>query len=342
MGGFVVAAVVYEWRIPQTEVSSLREFLGYGLTMLLAFGVTVTLMDPDEPFTWWLWALATAVYNCLKMIIERLAYPTRACWVAVAFWQCLWTQTPDLPWYGQVIGTLALAATLHLMANVVDRRFLATLALLIASVAAFPVLIESYRAVSVQVIGSCLLLVAFLLLASNTRPGPEELPWWRGYLRAKHNEQFRRFCLGALAQLLRIPFMGTLFVWIRTGFMWLKYIKGSVDPFSLNDLTFTAAHVLAALVLSNQLVLLLVPKEPPPGLELLIVAAVWVPWGLGLVIVGCRRKLLYYRLLGTAFMTYPLFVELTVVRSEDTLVLALLALIMGFGMWMAGVVMYRL
>ena len=342
MGGFVVAAAVYEWRIPRTEVSSLREFLGYGLTMLLTFVATITLLDPAEPFTWWLWAFATAVYHCLKMIIERLAYPTRAGWVAVAFWFCLWEHTPDMPWFGKVNGTLALAAALHLMANVVGGRLLATLALLIASGAAFSVLFESYRAVSVQVIGSCLLSVAFLLIASLTRPDPEDLPWWRGFLRAEHNEQFRRFCLGTLAQLLRIPFMVTLFMWIRTGFTWLKYIKGNADPFSLADLTFAAAHVLAALVLSNQLTLLLVPKEPPAGLVSLIVAPVWVLWGIGLVLAGCRRKLLYYRLLGTVFMTYPLFMELTIVRSEDTLVLALLALIMGFGMWMAGMLVRRL
>ena len=342
MGGVVVASIIYEWRIPRTEVSSLREFLGQGLTMILTFIAIATFTGPGEPFTWWLWASVTSVYNILKMIIERLAYPTRAGWVAVNFSVCLWSQTPDLPWEGEAVGTFILAATLHLIANLLPRRFLATLALIIATVPTLFMLFKSFQSVSVQVLVTCILSVAFLLLASHTRPDPEKLPWWRGFLRAEHNEFFRNLCLGTIAQLLRIPFMQTLFSWIRTGFMWMKYIKGNSEPFSLSDLLFAAAHVLAALVISNQLTLLLASGDASLGIVSLIIAPVWALWGLGLIIAGTKREILYFRLLGTIFITYPLFVELIVVRSEDTLVLALLSLIIGFSMWVAGIVVRRL
>ena len=90
------------------------------------------------------------------------------------------------------------------------------------------------------------------------------------------------------------------------------------------------------------LVLLLVLEDAPPGLVSLIRAPVWVLWRLGLIVAGSRRRLSYHRLQGTAFMTYPLVTELAFVRSEATLVLALLGIMTGFGMWLGGAVVRQL
>ena len=336
MGAFLIVSAVYEWRIPRIEVSSLREFAGHGLMILLSFVTIVTLLDPSEPLTWWIWASATVLFQVMQMIRERLADPTRAGWISLTLALCLWTQAPNLQWHVKVLGTLALAAAVHMLATALSRRFLATLALALAGSTAFVIVPKSYDHVSVHVLTTCALVVGFLLLVTRAWPGPEPVPWWRGFLHADHTEWVRRFSLGVLSQLMRIPTMWTLFGWFRNGFMWLKYLKGEAETFSVSDLTFAAANVLGALVVSNQLSILLIPNSAAGEPAVLVLSAVWLLWGLSLVVAGSRRRVLYYRLLGAAFLAYPIVTEVFFVRSEDQLALALLALITGLAMWLTG------
>jgi hypothetical protein len=242
----------------------------------------------------------------------------------------------DLTWYVESLAILGLLAILQLVAVMRGSAFMSGMSLLLAAPVAVRTVSRSDNEVSMHLLVICSLLVGFFLLSARTRLPSAAIPWWRGFLRPNHEAWIRRVFLSAAAQLLRIPFVATVFGWFGIAFTWLKYLVGGASGFSVANLAFAAGHVVGAFILSNQLAILLVPREAEGALALLALAIVWVPWGVVLAVVGAASRRIQYRVLGSAFLLYPALFEALVVKSKDVLLIALLAIATGAGMWLAG------
>lgn len=330
----LVLAIIYEWRIAKTDVSALREFAGHGLPTALAFMAIAAIMDVEEAFAWWLWAAVVALYQGGQYWREGGIHPTRVAWVVLTLAVCTWSQLPSLPWHTKATITLALAAMLHMFAAWRGRAFIATIALLIAAFNAAVVMLKSQDHVALHIVAVGALLVAFFLLAARSRPASETIPWARGFIQPEHAQWLRRIGLGALAQLLRIPLVGAIFGWCRTGFTWLSFATGRPGGLDIGDLAFIAAHAFGAVLVSNQLVLLL-SQETSTGWTSPVLGAVWIPWGVALAIAGSRSGVLFQRVCGMVLIVSPVAAELAFIQSGNTAAIAMLAIMTGVGLWLA-------
>jgi hypothetical protein len=332
----VVLAIAYEWRLPAQAESSLRQFLGQGVTVVALLLVFAAVLDLSQHRHLWAWAGTAALLQAAKMAQERLARPTRAAWAAFPLVYCLWFATPGLGWDAEVLGTLLLASAVHAVASAAGSRFTATLALLPAAAAVVPVLERSDAETSLHVVAAGLALAGFFWLASRTRPTAQELPAWRGFIAEAHARQLRAAALAVGAQVLRIPLVSNVFSLLRRLVTWVRYMKGSGGPLTIGDLSLVAAHATAAWVLSQQVSNGLTHAGDPVGARVALAAAVWVAWGLGLYGTGSRTGRVFHRLLGTCFVIAPAVVVIGWVAPDDRTAIALVALVAGVGAWLAG------
>lgn len=331
---FLGAALFYEWRIETKTVSRLREFLGQAVLMFMSLLTIVVLFGADAKI-WWSWASASTLIHGCFMAAKRSIDAVRVTWVAVTV--AIAIQLEDsLSWPAKALAILGAAGALQIIAVMNQRRFASIVAIIIAASTSILIIPRTDDSVSIHVVVTAMSLVGFLLLSASTWPSPEPIVWWQGFLRPDHVEIVRRFSLGALGQLLRVPLFQTLFAWTRTAFIWLKYFRGDGKLLSLPNVLLTLAHTLGAGTISNQVTLLLLLVSKYNGLELLPMAFVWGLWGLGLLVIGLRREQVYYRLLGSMFLLYPWIVEIFIVRTGNELLLALLSIETGMGLWLAG------
>jgi hypothetical protein len=333
-----ILGIWYESHQVTGEQSSLRQFVGQGLIVALAW-TAVSVSVADSASAWWVWASGIALYELVQAWRERFARPTRAGWVAISIVLCLATQFQwaQADWYIPALGTLAVATGLHLLAKRLQTRFLSNLALALGVGAAAEILSESKPHFEPSVIVSGVLAYTLLMTIAFTPVARPTIPWFQGVLQQSRVDWIRRAALVLLAQLLRLPILGAVFHWIRLIFRWLKYVISGEKEVSFSTVIFAAAQAFAALTIGNQVMTLMHPA-PTPAQELPVYAAVWIPWGVCIALRGRARHSLVYPILGIIFVAVPVAVQFTSAHSNDDGTRALVLAMIGLGVWVIGAV----
>ena len=338
---FLAVAILYELRIPAVEYSNFRYFIGHGLIILLLYYVVSGIREPNTSITVWIWAALASGYQAFRLYREKVISPSRVSWIAISLSVALWVSETSLQWHAQAFGNLALAATLQLTAIKSEKKFLSGVAILMVVFTALISLPKSSEdfSLSVQIVG--LLTLINLIFLSKSPRFPASLPWWAGFIKVEHIGYLKKFLLVGFGVLFRVPIFTMLFSWIRTLVMWLKYFKADGGPLGVNDLLFIAANLYAVLILTNQFSIYLKEIDVSWMNNELFIIMIWAVWGLGLVLLGSRRNLVFPRIIGIGFMLVPLLHAALDWTSDDYILIAGLCVIIGFVFWMTGMIIKR-
>lgn len=341
LSAFVIAGIVYEWRLPRQSLSDFRRFVGQGLLMAMIYFLiqSVAGISLGANAVVWLWAVAASAYQALQLRRENMIYPTRIAWIAIAFlcavWQPFgaWTgEAASLPGVLQIAISLALVSMLQLAAMRARSGFLSAVAVILMLPPAMQSLSGVVYESKIYGLAAGVFVAVALFLLSRRERYQSGLPWWRGFIRDDHVEWFKRVLLVFAGAIMRVPLLSALSSWFRAGWNWLKYFKGEQQPFGFNDAIFVAANLYSVLFLERYLRLF-----DFAGLEYILLAAlVWALWGLWLLLWGVRRQTVYYRLLGICFMLGPVLRQEIRSGVDPQLSFAAVGVITGLAFWITG------
>jgi hypothetical protein len=343
---FLILFIYYEIRIPKTGYSNLRTFLDQSIFLLLTLFLFLLVgPSPDElQSRMYAWAAFVVVYEGLQYLREKIQSHTRLALAVIAITMAIWVglieydfSPPALRYLAVLVGTMWLAALLHLAALSVENLFLSNVAILLLFPVAAWISLQSYQLFCLLVILLGPLTAIELAFISRRPVFPVQLPWWSGFLREDHVEWLKNAGLTITAPILTAPFISFFANLIRSSFLWLRYFKGEEEPFGLMDILFATANIYGAFILTNQLAIVWTVYQTGDSNRAFIAILVWALWGLGIFLVGIYQSCVYYRLLGTSVIIIPwiAYRKGIIYRDQE----ALMALITGAALLLVGLLL---
>lgn len=341
---FVILIIYYEIRITKTGYSNLRNFFDQSMFLIL------TLIFFFSYFSWSTgsilstWAAFIVVYQGLQYLRERCQSHTRLALAVIAVTIALWHPIPSdpnplsFPFLTAVVGTMMLAALLHIAALYTENTFLSNVAILLLIPGAGAILSQSRNSFCLLLVMMGPLTAIELSLISGRPVFPAQLPWWSGFLQEDHVQWIKNATLMIIGPILTAPFISFFVNLFRTVFLWLRYFRGEETPFGLMDILFALANMYGATILTIQLSIFWTIYQNTTVNLAFIAIVVWALWGLGIYFIGIRQCCLYYRLFGTCVIIMPwLFLKKAIIYRDQE---AFMLLITGGALLLVGLEPY--
>jgi uncharacterized membrane protein YidH (DUF202 family) len=324
--GILIAAMVYERKVPVEEQSDLRQFLGQTLVVavLMMLVHTITKSRLSQESSTWIWALAVAAYETLRLRIEKASQPARAAWIAVAMSAAIWLPDKSIPWYLQGIANLAVAGLLQIYALRAGNRMLSDVAVALVLIAGGCAMQHTLTdGANGHTLWVSLAAASGFLLLSRREIVASRLRWWRGFVISAHYEQLEYYG-GGLKKIIMIPlkrvaFLSAIIDGIVFALNWLRYCRGEkARPFA-DDLLFAFAVSLSCFAISHFVFAQCQLHHLPWEASVVAASIVWSVIGLAVVLYGIKQQLLFQRFLGHLCIVVPVVYALAALIDADVL-----------------------